>query len=129
MCLVVDDFDHDGQVCGQFDETGRVDDAVGAKARDAVHDCGTRETVGPEPLEERTRERRVTPPIRLAEEDANEELIAVQNAHGSPSLQRPSSSRAATRPSHPAMKPPITVRPRFMNAVIAAPSSNRRIVS
>ena len=129
MCLVVDDFDQERQVCGQFDETGRVDDAVGAKARDAVHDRGTRETLGPESLEERTRERRVTPPIRLAEEDTNEELIAVQNAHGPPSLQRPSSSRAATSPSHPAMKPPITVRPRFINAVLGAPSSNRRIVS
>lgn len=81
MCLIVDDFDHDRQVCGQFDEAGRVDDAVGAKAGDTVHDRGTRETLGPESLEERTRERRVPPPIRLAEKDANEELIAVQYAH------------------------------------------------
>ena len=94
-----------------------------------MNDRGTCETFGPESLEERTRERRVLPKIGLTEKDTNEELIAVQNAHGPSSFQRPSTSRAAISPSHPARKPPITVTLRFTNAVAGAPSSSKRIVS
>ena len=72
MCQVVDNLDHDGQVCGQVEHAGGVDDAVGAKACDAVDDRGACETFGPESLEERTRERRVPPPVGLTEKDANE---------------------------------------------------------
>ena len=59
MRLVLDDLDHDRQVRGQLDQTGRVDDAVGAKAGDAVDDGGACEAFGSESLQERARQRRV----------------------------------------------------------------------
>ena len=80
MCLVVDYVDHDGQVPGQADQAGGAGDAVRAKLRRRGTNRGAGET-GPEPLEERTRQRRVPTPVGLTEKDANEELIAVQNAH------------------------------------------------
>lgn len=40
MCLILDNLDHDWQVRGQLEQAGGVDDAVRAKACDAVDDRG-----------------------------------------------------------------------------------------
>jgi hypothetical protein len=84
VCLIVNDLDHDRQVCGQLDQAGRVNDTVRAKPCDAMHDSRTGKSLSPETLQERSRQRRVVPLVGFAEKDANEELIAVEYAHRSP---------------------------------------------
>ena len=87
--LIVNDFDHDWQICRQLDQVRRVNDTVRANPCHAMHDSRTSKAFSAETLQERPRQRRVVPLVRFAEEDANEELIAVEYAHRSPLLQRP----------------------------------------
>jgi hypothetical protein len=87
-----------------------------------------RQTLAPQPLKQRPRERCVMESIRFSEKNANKELLAVQNSHGAPP-HRPSSCLANIRPNHPAANEPMIVATAFTAAGPCAPSSIRRLVS
>jgi hypothetical protein len=79
--LIVNDLDHDWQICGQLDQAGRMNDAVRAKPCDAMHDGRTGKSLSAETLQQRSRQRRAMPLVGFAEKDANEEVIAIEYAH------------------------------------------------
>jgi hypothetical protein len=106
---------------------GAVDDAARSKTRNAANDGRTGETLSPQTLEQRAREWCVMKLIGLAEENPDETLIAVEHSHLA--SQRPSSNRADSIRSHPAINAPRMVTAALNMAEPTAPSSSSRLVS
>ncbi len=67
-------------------------DASGPEACDPMKNCGPREALLPELLEQRHMKRLMMPLVGLSHEDSNQDLVPVEDAHGSsPSLRSPAS--------------------------------------
>ena len=128
VLLRVHHLDDQGKVLREPLEHRGVKHAAGAEAPDAPDDRGPRVAVPAETLEERHPERLVMPPVGLADEDAHQDLFAVENAHGSP-LYPPNSARPSATPANPAARQIASVARTFARASRRAPSWMYRIVS
>ena len=98
MLLGVDDLDDQRQVLGQLQQVGRVDDAARAEAGEAPQHGGPREALLAQALDQRVGEGLAVPAVALADEDAHQPLLAVEDAHAQlPTSQRPSARPSAAR--------------------------------
>src|SRR5580693_4625114 len=77
--LVVDHLDDDRQVSREVDEARRVDDARGPEAGDAMKHRRAGEALPAQALEDRPVQRPMAPLVGVADEDADEGLLAVEN--------------------------------------------------
>ncbi len=94
----VDDLDDDRQVLREPQDVRRVKDAARSESGRALKDGGSGEAFPPEPLEERRRQRLVMPAVRLADEDADQDLLSVEDAHGFSFSGRRTAARPRARP-------------------------------
>lgn len=81
MLSVVDDFDDHRKVSGQVDDVGRMDHAAGAESGHSMENGGAGETLSTQPFEQRSIKWLMMPLFFFAEEDPDDEVFAIQNAH------------------------------------------------
>jgi uncharacterized protein YecE (DUF72 family) len=99
--LRIDDLDDDRQVAGEVEDAHRVDDASRPEPLHAAEHRDPGEALLSEPLHERAVEGPVVPLVRLAHEDAGQNLLAIENSHrgeryrpGAPRSRRRATERA-----------------------------------
>src|SRR5262249_17790654 len=96
----------------------RVEHAAGAESADAAKDGRSGKAVLAEAPEQCHPERLVLPAVGLADEDAHEDLLAVEHSHGQP----PKRVRPRAIPANPAARHAIRVIATFPSASRQAPS-------
>lgn len=69
VCFIVDNLDDYWQIRRKFHQARRVNHAARAETGDTVSDRGPRESLSPEPLEQRSGERGVMKLIGLSQKD------------------------------------------------------------
>ena len=100
VSLVVHDLDEDGEIGRQVDDALSVDDAGSSKPGEAVNDRRTCEALLAQSFEQRAVERLMMPLVRVADEDANQTLLAVENVMVCLLMGR--KPPATTKPNKPA---------------------------
>ena len=120
VLLALDDLDEHGQIVRELEKVRRVQDALGSEAGDAAEHRRAREALPAEALEQRRLEGLVLPAVALADEDTDQDLVAVEDPHGRPS--QPSRPRATATPSAPAARHTRRVVATLRPAMAHAPS-------
>src|SRR5437899_12708560 len=92
MLFRVDDLAHEREILREPQDVRGVDDRIGAEPGDAFEDGRARQPSRAEKLEQRRMERAVAGSIRLSDEDAHQDLLAVNFPHDytrTPTISRP----------------------------------------
>ena len=132
MLAGIHDLDDDGEVFGKAQQVGRVKDAARAEAGHTLKDGRAREALPAQALDQGVRQRLMPPLVGFPDEDARQNLLAVEHPHGS----SPSSfgylataQRAAASPPNPAARQSRTVAAMLSIPCIQALSRRYAIVS